>query len=168
MSGKKTNSVEGDQQSGMIQKRPLSSDDDESEDQEGASERNGEPGPEALRRQFHTNYEINGEGSVKRQKATLSALSSMAGLQGQGEQATAFNGTEIGGSQEKTVPFFAPKILRNDPQLQGEGYKYDKVIVDAECKSLFSRRDLKCGRNYQCFPFILLTSPPSPPNRLAL
>ncbi|KAG0226911.1 hypothetical protein BGW41_004019 [Actinomortierella wolfii] len=33
----------------------------------------------------------------------------------------------------KIVPFFAPKTLRKDPQLQGELYKYDKVIVDAEC-----------------------------------
>ncbi|KAG0088272.1 hypothetical protein BGZ92_006425 [Podila epicladia] len=36
-------------------------------------------------------------------------------------------------NQEKMVPFYAPKVLRNDPQLQSEGYKYDKVIVDAEC-----------------------------------
>ncbi|KAI8578845.1 hypothetical protein K450DRAFT_244795 [Umbelopsis ramanniana AG] len=30
-------------------------------------------------------------------------------------------------------PFYAPKILRFDPQMQGEEYLYDKVIVDAEC-----------------------------------
>ncbi|KAF9969665.1 hypothetical protein BGZ73_007911 [Actinomortierella ambigua] len=31
------------------------------------------------------------------------------------------------------TPFFAPKTLRKDPQLQGEMFMYDKVIVDAEC-----------------------------------
>ncbi|RUS18102.1 hypothetical protein BC937DRAFT_89149, partial [Endogone sp. FLAS-F59071] len=30
-------------------------------------------------------------------------------------------------------PFWAPKMLRFDPQLQGSEYLYDKVIVDAEC-----------------------------------
>ncbi|KAI9143944.1 S-adenosyl-L-methionine-dependent methyltransferase, partial [Paraphysoderma sedebokerense] len=30
-------------------------------------------------------------------------------------------------------PFFAPKLLRFDPQFQGSEYLYDKVIVDAEC-----------------------------------
>ncbi|KAF9168301.1 hypothetical protein DFQ26_009520 [Actinomortierella ambigua] len=36
-------------------------------------------------------------------------------------------------SLSTTIPFYAPKILRKDPQLQGEIFKYDKVIVDAEC-----------------------------------
>ncbi|KAI8596923.1 S-adenosyl-L-methionine-dependent methyltransferase [Dissophora ornata] len=81
--------------------------------------------------QFHKDYTKDGETSVKRQKATLEALSAMSG-QVQ-EESTTYNGADANSSSEKMVPFYAPKILRNDPQLQGEGYKYDKVIVDAEC-----------------------------------
>ncbi|CAG8474348.1 9415_t:CDS:10 [Diversispora eburnea] len=36
--------------------------------------------------------------------------------------------------REKSVkPFWAPKILRTDPQIKDFRYLYDKVIVDAEC-----------------------------------
>ncbi|KAG2179987.1 hypothetical protein INT43_003774 [Umbelopsis isabellina] len=34
---------------------------------------------------------------------------------------------------ERINPFHAPKTLRFDPQLRGEAFLYDKVIVDAEC-----------------------------------
>lgn len=34
---------------------------------------------------------------------------------------------------DRINPFHAPKTLRFDPQLRGEAFLYDKVIVDAEC-----------------------------------
>ncbi|CAG8667301.1 14243_t:CDS:2, partial [Cetraspora pellucida] len=36
-------------------------------------------------------------------------------------------------SQKRIKPFWAPKILRNDPQISAFHQLYDKVIVDAEC-----------------------------------
>jgi hypothetical protein len=66
--------------------------------------------------------------SVKRQKVTANAENHTG-------QAKATSN-----SQERLEPFYAPKMLRNDPQLEGECYKYDKVIVDAECKSLSLKR----------------------------
>ncbi|KAG0370214.1 hypothetical protein BGZ54_007225 [Gamsiella multidivaricata] len=132
MAGKKSSTQEG--QSAQPAKRSLREDGQNGEEaQESMAQAalDGDVGHEALQ-QFHTNYSMDDEGSVKRQKATLAALSSMSSQQDEG-QATTFNGTEIESNQEKLTPFYAPKILRSDPQLGGEGYKYDKVIVDAEC-----------------------------------
>ncbi|KAG0006934.1 hypothetical protein BGZ65_001541 [Modicella reniformis] len=69
------------------------------------------------------------ESSAKRQKSTVEAMAD----QDAQTNTTTLNEAEVNYKQEKLVPFYAPKMLRNDPQLQGEGYKYDKVIVDAEC-----------------------------------
>ncbi|KAI1309736.1 hypothetical protein EDD11_003988 [Mortierella claussenii] len=86
-------------------------------------------GHEALD-QFHINYAAEStESAVKRQRETIEVLSRMGG----DEESTVFYKSEIHSQQDKIIPFFAPKILRSDPQLHGEGYKYDKVIVDAEC-----------------------------------
>ncbi|KAF9571682.1 hypothetical protein EC968_000279 [Mortierella alpina] len=84
------------------------------------------------RQKFHTNYTTDDDSFVKRQRAALDIFSKLSGPPGSHEP-VAFNGTETNGNHEKVVPFYAPKILRNDPQLSSEAYKYDKVIVDAEC-----------------------------------
>ena len=90
-------------------------------------------GAEQLSRQkFHTNYAADDESSAKRQRAALDIFK-LSGQQGHYEP-VAFNGTETTATRERLVPFYAPKILRNDPQSSSEAYKYDKVIVDAECK----------------------------------
>ncbi|KAG0303783.1 hypothetical protein BGZ98_006286 [Dissophora globulifera] len=81
-------------------------------------------------RQESVNTGHNSEGSFKRPRTSLEASSSTTDSLGQGKGVA---GVDPNGLQEKLVPFYAPKILRNDPQLQGDGYKYDKVIVDAEC-----------------------------------
>ncbi|KAF9427480.1 hypothetical protein BGZ94_004815 [Podila epigama] len=80
----------------------------------------------------------SGQNSVKRHKLTLDMFSNLGSTLDKASTSSSssdalFNGIETPISQEKLVPFFAPKILRNDPQLQSEAYKYDKVIVDAEC-----------------------------------
>jgi hypothetical protein len=85
----------------------------------------------AAKQQFHINS-LESETASKRHKATLDTLKGLCS--GSTGGAALFNGTETNDSQEKVVPFFAPKILRSDPQLHTEAYKYDKVIVDAECK----------------------------------
>ncbi|KAG0324909.1 hypothetical protein BG004_003343 [Podila humilis] len=116
-------------------KRSLDDDDndEEKEDDEQAMELALES---EAQKQFHTNF--NATESSKNKRHRSSALEMFTGLdmqqqQQQQEQMTLFNRIEILHNQEKIVPFFAPKVLRNDPQLSSEGYKYDKVIVDAEC-----------------------------------
>ncbi|KAF9368971.1 hypothetical protein CPB97_004035 [Podila verticillata] len=122
-------STKGQQQAAASGKRSLDDDEEEDEQQGVAMEVALES---EARRQFHTNYanEASGENATKRQRPTLDMF---AGMQHSQAQETLFNGTETPLNQEKVVPFYAPKVLRNDPQLQSEGYKYDKVIVDAEC-----------------------------------
>lgn len=125
MAGSKS---KGQQEATSSGKRSLDDDEEEDEQQGHAMEVALES---EARKQFHTNYANEaGENSTKRQRPTLDMFSGMA----QPQQETLFNGTETPLNQEKLVPFYAPKVLRNDPQLQSEGYKYDKVIVDAECK----------------------------------
>ncbi|KAF9579206.1 hypothetical protein BGW38_004629 [Lunasporangiospora selenospora] len=64
----------------------------------------------------------------------LLTLAPVSGLQDQCKEEDKENLTPYRPlDQEKTTPFFASKILRNDPQLKDERFKYDKVIVDAEC-----------------------------------
>lgn len=118
------------QQAAASGKRSL---DDDEEDDEQQSEAMEVALESEARRQFHTNYanEAGSENAAKRQRPTLDMFAGM----GAQLQETLFNGTETPLNQEKVVPFYAPKVLRNDPQLLSEGYKYDKVIVDAECKS---------------------------------
>ncbi|KAG0045785.1 hypothetical protein BGZ83_008997 [Gryganskiella cystojenkinii] len=102
--------------------------DDDSDDEEQEEQQfNGSTS--VAQQQFHTNYTRDPENTVKRQM--LSGLTSQQ-TEDQ-ERGHIFNGTEILSGQEKIVPFYAPKILRNDPQTQSESFKYDKVIVDAEC-----------------------------------
>ncbi|KAG0264937.1 hypothetical protein BG011_005859 [Mortierella polycephala] len=133
MAGNKSNNTSS-AGNGSAGKRSL---DRESYQNEGSSsdesmDQDGGPGLE-VRQQFHSNYTQKGESSIKRQRATLERLSGFSGHTDREEEATIFNGTETEGSHEKLVPFFAPKTLRNDPQHRSEAYKYDKVIVDAEC-----------------------------------
>lgn len=84
-------------------------------------------------KQSRTESTMEGSGHAKRLKGSQKTLTTTVDDQEQTDLAT-FDGIDASYSQEKMVPFHAPKILRSDPQLQGEGYKYDKVIVDAECK----------------------------------
>jgi hypothetical protein len=84
------------------------------------------------RKQSHMEHTTEGVGLVKRSKGSKKALTVTVDYEGRTD--VTVDGIEVSYSQEKMVPFHAPKMLRNDPQLQGEGYKYDKVIVDAECK----------------------------------
>jgi len=112
-------------------KRSLDDSDDDSDPDSGAHYGNGGASSSSqARQQFHTNYTLDADNSMKRQM-----LSGLTPQQREDQdRGHVFNGTEILPSQEKVVPFYAPKILRNDPQTQSESYKYDKVIVDAECK----------------------------------
>ncbi|KAG0019784.1 hypothetical protein BGZ80_005285 [Entomortierella chlamydospora] len=126
MSGKnKSNTNEGQKE-----KRALS--EDEADDQNSDMPQDNQHHEPQVIQEFHNDYALNGESSVKRQKANMEALTTISDHQGQ-DVHIAFNGTETSSSHEKLTPFYAPKILRNDPQLQTEGYKYDKIIVDAEC-----------------------------------
>ncbi|KAF9111349.1 hypothetical protein BGX27_005051 [Mortierella sp. AM989] len=121
-----------DSQKGQKEKRALS--EDEAEEQNSdiqMSQDNGFHEQEVVQ-QFHNNYATNGESSIKRQRSNLEALTTI-GRQQRQDGYTAFNGTETSSIHEKLTPFYAPKTLRSDLQLQTEGYKYDKVIVDAEC-----------------------------------
>lgn len=123
-----------DGQAGSQGKRALEDDDDDNDGYEygGNSQMAVDGGEESTaRKQFHINS-LESESTLKRHRATWDTLKGL--LTGASEASILFNGTETNGGQEKVVPFFAPKILRNDPQLHTEAYKYDKVIVDAECK----------------------------------
>ncbi|KAF8979001.1 hypothetical protein BGZ46_005938 [Entomortierella lignicola] len=122
MSGKNKNNT----QQGQREKRDLS--DDESEERDSDVQTIQDSGSQ----QFHCDSLMANESSFKRQKADIEALASIAGNLGQNDH-IAFNGTETNTGNAKLTPFYAPKTLRNDPQLQTESYKYDKVIVDAEC-----------------------------------
>ncbi|CAO3573127.1 unnamed protein product [Mortierella alpina] len=116
--------------SGSAQSGKRSLDDDEGHEGDTAMD---QADPEQMSRQkFHTHYTTDDESSSKRQRATLDIYSKLSRPPGHHEP-VAFNGTETNGAHEKLVPFYAPKVLRNDPQLPSEAYKYDKVIVDAEC-----------------------------------
>ncbi|KAF9355159.1 hypothetical protein BGX34_010629 [Mortierella sp. NVP85] len=84
------------------------------------------------RKQSYVEHTTEGVGLVKRSKGSKKALTVTVDYEGRTD-VTTVDGIELSSSQDKMVPFHAPKMLRNDPQLQGEGYKYDKVIVDAEC-----------------------------------
>ncbi|KAK3832401.1 MAG: S-adenosyl-L-methionine-dependent methyltransferase [Linnemannia gamsii] len=122
-----------DPQSSAQSKRALDDDEDEYDDYGNSeiSQMVVDGGQEsAARQQFHINS-LENETTFKRHKVALDTLKGLCS--GSTGETTLFNGTETNGSQEKIVPFFAPKILRNDPQLRTEAYKYDKVIVDAEC-----------------------------------
>ncbi|KAG0215101.1 hypothetical protein BGX28_000806 [Mortierella sp. GBA30] len=127
MAGSSANKGQG--QSG---KRALDEDDKSEVDSSGCDidmDQDAEGAEQVSRQKFHTFYATDEESSVKRQKAALEIFN---GFPGQ-EESVEFNGTETTTNPEKMVPFFAPKILRNDPQSGSEAYKYDKVIVDAEC-----------------------------------
>lgn len=132
MAGSKS---KGQEQQELASSGKRSLDDDEEEEDEQQGQAMEVALESEARKQFHTNYtnEASSENAAKRQRPTLDMFSGVGQSQ---PQETLFNGTETPLSQEKVVPFYAPKVLRNDPQLQSEGYKYDKVIVDAECKFL--------------------------------
>ncbi|KAG0067641.1 hypothetical protein BGZ89_005815 [Linnemannia elongata] len=130
-SGTKKTATAG--QDGSQRKRAL-----DVEDEENGGDGGGESSQMAIdggqesaaRQQFHINS-LKSESTLKRHRATFDTLK---GLFTESTGASVlFNGSDTNGDQEKVVPFFAPKILRNDPQLHTEAYKYDKVIVDAEC-----------------------------------
>ncbi|KAF9318568.1 hypothetical protein BG003_011005 [Podila horticola] len=129
MAGSKS---KGQEQQELASSGKRSLDDDEEEEDEQQGQAMEVALESEARKQFHTNYtnEASSENAAKRQRPTLDMFSGVGQSQ---PQETLFNGTETPLSQEKVVPFYAPKVLRNDPQLQSEGYKYDKVIVDAEC-----------------------------------
>lgn len=123
-----------DGQSGSQGKRALEDEDYENNGygQEESSRMMVDDGQEsAARRQFHINS-LKSESTLKRHRATFDTLKGL--LTGSTGASALFNGTDTKCDQEKVVPFFAPKILRNDPQRHTAAYKYDKVIVDAECK----------------------------------
>ncbi|KAF9146564.1 hypothetical protein BGX30_013779 [Mortierella sp. GBA39] len=130
-SGTKKTATDG--QSGSQSKRAL---EDEDNDNDGygqgeSSQMVVDGGQEsAVRQQFHINS-LESESTLKRHRATFNTLKGL--VIGSTGASALFNGTDTNGDQEKVMPFFAPKILRNDPQLHTEAYKYDKVIVDAEC-----------------------------------
>lgn len=131
-SGTKKTATDG--QSGSQGKRALEDEDDENDGygQRESSQMAMDGGQEsAARQQFHINS-LKSESTLKRHRATLDTLKGL--LTGSTGASVLLNGIDTNGDQEKLVPFFAPKILRNDPQLHTEAYKYDKVIVDAECK----------------------------------
>ncbi|KAF9100247.1 hypothetical protein BGX23_000010 [Mortierella sp. AD031] len=130
-SGAKKNAADG--QTSAQGKRSLEDDEDEGEEHgQGESSQMAVDGGQesAARQQFHINT-LESDSTFKRHRSTLETLKGLAS--GSTGRTALFNGTETNGGQEKVVPFFAPKILRNDPQLHTEAYKYDKVIVDAEC-----------------------------------